>query len=375
MRVLTANQMRQLDAHMIKNNAIPGIVLMENAANGIFEICQTLANKDESVIHVFCGVGNNGGDGFATARILLSNGFSVKVYLVGSVSQLKGDAKTNADFFIQNNQINVIDSDHLDFKFSKHDVIIDALFGIGLSRNIEGVFKSVIAAINDAACPKIAVDVPSGLNADSGAVMGIAVHATHTVTFQRPKPAHFLQPGKSYCGKISIVKIGIEDGFAFDGDVSASSRTLAPLKLEKRNPNSHKGTYGTLGLLVSSKDMPGAGLMCATAALKSGVGLLHLFVPQSKKVMFSTAFPEAIVRTQADFLNEDFPLTAVACGPGLSKDDLAVKLVKKAISDYTSLPKVFDADALNIISEQSDLLTQLNEKTVVTPHPLEFSRL
>ncbi len=375
MRVLRADEMRRLDAHMIEKNVIPGLVLMENAAQGVFSVCKQLADKEESIVHIFCGAGNNGGDGFASARILLTNGYNVKVYLVGSPESLKGDAKTNAQFFIQTKQITLIDSNDFSFNTTKHDIIIDALFGIGLSRTVEGVFKAAITAINAAPCPVVAVDLPSGLNADTGAVMGAAVKATHTVTFQYPKPAHFLQPGKSHCGEISIQNIGIDDGFVFESDMTVASRVLSPLALPKRYANTHKGTYGSLGLVVSSDDMFGAGLMCAKAAFKSGVGLLHLFVPQNKKDMFASAFPEAILHTQDDFLKSDYALTALACGPGLSKSVLAVQLVTKVLIDYQSLPKILDADALTIIAENPALIDVLNKNAVLTPHPKEFSRL
>ncbi len=375
MRVLIADEMRQLDAHMIIKNTIPSLLLMENAAYGVFEVCREIAKPDAGIIHVFCGVGNNGGDGFAAARILIANGYSIQLYLIGSPERLKGDALINAEYFIRSNRITSINSETFSYSFGVHDIIIDAIFGIGLSRDIEGVYKSAISAINCASCPIIAVDIPSGLNADTGAVKGIAVKATYTIAFQYPKPAHFLQPGKSHCGIFKLQKIGIDNGFVFKTDIQVVSRAFSPLYLPKREPHSHKGTYGTLGLIVASDDMYGAGWMCAKAALKSGVGLLHLFVPQSRKDMFASSFPEAVLHTQDDFLNHDYQFSALAIGPGLSKSPTAVQLVNKALSDYSQLPKVLDADALNIIAENRALIDKLTEDNVLTPHPKEFSRL
>ncbi|MBT3318742.1 MAG: NAD(P)H-hydrate dehydratase [Clostridia bacterium] len=377
-KVVSKMAMQSLDNHMIEKMMIPSLLLMENAAFGITSaVCDKFdANIKISVI---CGVGNNGGDGFACARQLKAKGYNVRVYLVGKTQELKGDAKTNADTV---NEYIVEISDANQVNFNDSDIIIDAIFGIGLSREVIGLHADVIENINNSGAYVIACDIASGIEADSGKVLGTAVMADETITFACAKSGHFIFPGRKHTGELSVKEIGILGEFDL-GEMSAYSEGLT---LNRRETNAHKGNFGKLACVVASEGMSGAGIMCAQGALRSGAGITTIGVPSSLQGIFSASVPECMTYALDDkdgALSENcLPgidelmsgKSALASGCGLSQSIGAKKAVEHMIVNY-DIRKVFDADALNIISCNTNVLLSKAGDIVLTPHIVEFARL
>ena len=378
MKVVDKKTMQALDRHMIDNMNIPSLQLMENAALGMTSL---IADKfDTSTnITVVCGAGNNGGDGFAAARQLKEKGYSVKAYLIGKINDLKADAKTNAELFdgntIETEDISVMDIDSC-------GVIIDALFGIGLSRIITGLNAEVIKKINSSRAYKIACDIPSGIDADTGNILGVAVKADETVTFECAKPGHLLFPGRYYTGILTVHEIGD----AGDLDTGQTEAIYEDIFLPGREADSHKGCFGKLACIVGSRGMSGAGMLCARGALKGGAGLTTVGIPYSLQDIYSISVPEcltyALDEDQGALSYKCVPgieelmknKTALAAGCGLSVCSGTKKAIEHLIKNY-DIKKVFDADALNIISQDISLLKDKAGEIVLTPHKGEFARL
>ena len=391
MQVIFSEEMRTLDHLMTKEHGIPSIVLMENAAEGLYRVCSEYATEKNRFV-IMCGVGNNGGDGFALARKLVVEGYHVSIYLLGTISNLRGDAKTNASYFIQNKQVKEIkskhDIEHALLPLNNDDIIIDALFGTGLSRNIEGLFAEAIEQINNSHAKVISVDIPSGVNADTGQIMGCAVKADFTLTFQYPKPGHFIFPGRDLKGHLRVKKIGITKGLKLNKKlrILAYARNSEALSIQTREHNTHKGTYGTLAIVCASKTMTGAGVLAAQSALKGGVGLLNLCVPECTSTLFQSILPQAIVQglpSDGVAFNDRSPaaledimgvMDALVIGPGLTTSSDVLLLVRKALSSF-DIPKVVDANALNLLAKRPDILKNIKGDVVLTPHPKEFMRL
>ncbi|MGE5494642.1 MAG: NAD(P)H-hydrate dehydratase [Burkholderiales bacterium] len=379
--VVTKQMMRDIDAYMIERMRIPSSTLMENAAFGVTEAVTKRFGVETPVI-VVCGAGNNGGDGFAAARQLMAKGYAVEVYLVGEFGELKDDARRNAEFFMDR-LIEITDAASARANLSDlfGCVLIDALFGTGLSRNVTGLFAEVIDLINGSEAYIISCDIPSGIDADTGEILGAAVKADATVTFQYPKRGHFLFPGREHTGKLTVKEIGVSSG-ADTGNI----RAVDSLKLEKRNADSHKGSFGKLAIVAGSQGFSGAAVMCTKAALRSGAGLVTAGVPLGIQPIISAAAPESMTYALSDesgALAEDCldgidslmrSKTAAAIGPGLGTGSGAHKAVYHLLRNY-DIQKVFDADALNCIADDPDVLYYREGDVVLTPHPGEFSRL
>jgi NAD(P)H-hydrate epimerase len=379
--VVTKQMMRDIDSYMIEMMRIPSPTLMENAAFGVTEAVTKTFGKDTPVIAV-CGVGNNGGDGFAAARQLEAKGYVVEVFLIGTAEQLSQDARQNAEFFMDR-LIEITDeaAARANLKSLEGCVVIDALFGTGLSRDITGLFAEVIESVNNSGAYIISCDIPSGIDADTGAVLGTAIRANETVTFQYAKRGHFLFPGREHTGTLTIKEIGVVSGVN-TGNIRAVDR----LKLEKRMTNTHKGSYGKLAVSAGSQGFSGAAVMCTKAALRAGAGLVTAGIPAGLQSIISAGCPEAMTYALCDAegsLGTDCldgldsligGKTAIAVGPGLGTGDGARKAVLYMLRNY-EIKKVFDADALNCISENPDILYFREGDVVLTPHPGEFSRL
>ncbi len=380
--VVTKQKMRDIDAYMINEMRIPSLTLMENAAFGITSAIAGRFGKEVPVIAV-CGTGNNGGDGFAAARQLEAKGYGVSVFLIGSAKDLSADAAQNAAFF-SGRLIEIGDAgkarSHLENLYGC--VVIDALLGTGLSRDVSGLFKSVIDLVNNSGAYIISCDIPSGIDADTGAVLKAAIKANETITFQYAKRGHYLFPGREHTGALTIKEIGVVSGIN-----TGSTRVLTDtLRLEKRKADTHKGSYGKLACVVGSQGFSGAGIMCVKAALRAGAGLITAGIPASLQPIFSAAAPESMTFALSDesgSLSEDClnglnalmkDKTALATGPGISVSAGAKRAAKFMVHNYDII-KVFDADALNAIAEDPDILTGKVGDIVLTPHPGEFARL
>ncbi|MGI5850127.1 MAG: NAD(P)H-hydrate dehydratase [Christensenellales bacterium] len=380
--VVYKKAMQELDAHMIDNLLIPSCILMENAAFGITSAISAKFSKNTKIVAV-CGTGNNGGDGFAAARQLSAKGYDVCVCLVGSKNSLTGDAAANAAFFGERIiEINDEYDARLHFENLCGCVVIDAIFGIGLSRQVTGLYAFVMTLLNSSGAYIIACDIPSGIHSDSGAVLGTAVRANETVTFQCAKPGHFLYPGRDFTGNLIVKEIGVSGNFDL-GDTYAYSDGLY---LQKRGADTHKGSYGKLACVVSSQGFSGAGILCVCGALKAGAGLVTAGIPSCMQPVFSTRVTESMTFALADFsgsLSENClsgldmliqGKTALAAGPGISTGDGVKKAVAHMVQNY-NIKKVFDADALNVIALNPRILENKQGDIILTPHLVEFSRL
>ncbi len=379
--VVLADTMRALDAYMTKERHIPSLLLMENAAFGVTSAVAARFDRGTRVV-ALCGPGNNGGDGFAAARQLKTMGYRVTVLLAGRADALKGHAAVNAAYFgadiieIQNDaDIRVWLSDMRDC------ALIDALLGVGLSRAVEGFYAEIAEAVNRSGAYVVAVDIASGVDADTGAVLGCAIRADETVTFQCAKPGHLLYPGRGLTGRLSVKEIGTAEGFC--GDFMEAPETLA---LPSRRSDTHKGSFGKLAVVAGSQGFSGAAVMCTEAALRSGAGLVTAGLPACLQAAFSPALPEAMTFAldEADGALSERCVpglerlltgkTALACGPGLGTGSGAAAAVRHLVTCY-DIRKVFDADALNLIARDTAMLREKQGDIVLTPHPVEFSRL
>jgi len=395
MRLVSASEMRKIDGLAIDELGIPGTVLMENAARGATRVFLKHFNPSPgSLIVILCGRGNNGGDGYVIAKYLHERGMCVSVAVFCDMSAVSGDALINLEILKRMNiEITEITDDEQWISFSdtiqKVDFMIDGLFGTGLNSPVRGRFKKAIDYANASAKPIMAVDIPSGLNADNGQVMGTAIKADLTVTFGFPKPGMFVFPGADLVGRIALIDIGIPDvinhRLEAKYDLVEPDEFIGLLYDEKKDV--HKGTRGHLLILAGSEGKTGAAALSAIGALRAGSGLVTIGVPKSLNNIFEQKLTEAMtvplpetedkslaIEAKDDILRLLDNKTALAIGPGLSTNPETVNLVCEVLKE-SELPVVLDADALNALSMVPDSLNYLNENIILTPHPGEMGRL
>ncbi|MBW2703729.1 MAG: NAD(P)H-hydrate epimerase [Deltaproteobacteria bacterium] len=281
--VLSADEIRRIDKQSIEEIGIPGCVLMEVAGRAVAETAEALI-VDEGRVLVVCGKGNNGGDGFVAARHLLTHGHEVSCALLGETDALQGDAAQNAQIFTNLGGVITacLDEDAIDsLAFDDLDLVVDALFGIGLSKDVTGLYAQVIDRMNASTAPLIAVDMPSGVSADTGQILGRGLRADVTVTFGAPKRGQLFFPGADLCGDLHVVDIGLPPQ-AFE-DKGLSLWLLAEHDIAEyltlRAPDAHKGDFGHLLVLAGSLNKPGAAGLCVEAGLRGGAGLVTLAAP------------------------------------------------------------------------------------------------
>ncbi|MBQ2773796.1 MAG: NAD(P)H-hydrate dehydratase [Clostridia bacterium] len=376
-KILTASEMKQYDMATIKNGT-PSLVLMERAARAAFEIL--INDFPCRRVLVCCGNGNNGGDGLAMARLLAAHGIPVTVCYLGAFNKngTPDTAAMSEECATQYTQlppeIPVLPAPD----FQGVSVVVDAILGIGISRPLTPEILEVVQAINAARLPVLAIDIPTGIHADSGAVMGGAVVATKTIAIAAKKYGHLLFPGTQLCGEVIIADIGIEID-EVRGRVLEQADLAA---LPPRPRRAHKGTFGRVLVVGGSPNMSGAALLAAKAAYRAGAGLVEIFAPEENRLVYQIALPEAIVTCYND---QNAPqqlkdalarADAIALGMGLSQGDTAKMLVEHTLNTQ-GIPLVIDADALNLIAADMALRTRLylREGAVLTPHPMEMSRL
>lgn len=395
MFVVTPFEMRKIDQRAIEQFGIPGIVLMENAALKVVEVVERvycLKNRDRVIVLV--GAGNNGGDGLAVARHLFFRSIEVEVFLLAPEDAVSGDAKVNLDVAkkLGLSLSLVQDEDdilRLEQRLKSATLVVDAIFGTGLSRPVEGIFAQVIELVNRVAVPVVAVDIPSGINGADGHVMGIAIRASHTVTFGYPKRGHLLYPGRKYRGELHVVPIGLPLDSAQSVGVQAFTLDVneAAGMLKERPAEGHKGTFGRVAVVAGSTGMTGAAYLCAMAALRSGAGLVTLGIPASLNNILENKLTEVMTKPlpdngtgclQEEALDDILDLVrdadVLAIGPGLGKSG-AVFEVLRNILGRTHISIVLDADGLNHISRDINLLKKHLGPVVITPHPGEMARL
>ncbi len=398
-KLLKAERMRALDGRAINEIGIPGAVLMEEAGRGAVRLLDAagwLENLDDEIL-LFAGKGNNGGDAFVVARVLFLAGyFRIKVALLAPGAGLSGDAKINHDAFVNlgGEVLELLDEESwlkLKSTMPSSKLIVDGLLGTGLKSAVRGLYAEVIAAINEFSGPVLALDIPSGLDADSGLPLGDAVRATATATFAFGKPGLFVAPGCEYSGQVEIVDIGIPQNWAVEE--KDSIQLLTADFCRKLLPetavlgNIHKGSRGHLLTFAGSPGKSGAGLLAAGAALHCGCGLSSLALPQTlagqlegrNPALMLLPLPEAapgLIRelSGAELKEICSGKTALAIGPGLGLNEAAAALVKTLLHE-SSLPVVLDADALTLLAENPDIIPKNRPQTILTPHPGEMARL
>jgi hydroxyethylthiazole kinase-like uncharacterized protein yjeF len=374
--LLTTAEMAEAD-RLTMAVGTPGIELMENAGRAVAEAAAAvLAGRPVLVV---AGPGNNGGDGFVAARILAERGHKVRVILVGERGRLKGDAALAASRW--NGPVEAAAPEAV----GGGQVVIDALFGAGLDRPVEGLPRAVIAAMNGAAAPVIAVDLPSGINGTSGAVMGVAVQASHTVTFFRRKRGHLLLPGRLHCGTLSVADIGIPASVldAIRPATFANEPPLWAASFPTPRPEGHKYSRGHAVVVSGGPSFTGAARLAARGALRAGAGLVTIASPRDALAVNAAANLAVMVRSVdgpaelTEFL-ADKRHNAVALGPGGGVGPAMRELVRTALASEAAV--VLDADALTSFAEEEPALVSAIGKragraVVLTPHEGEFSRL
>ncbi|ODM27492.1 bifunctional ADP-dependent (S)-NAD(P)H-hydrate dehydratase/NAD(P)H-hydrate epimerase [Clostridium sp. Bc-iso-3] len=395
MRVVTPTQMREIDTYTIQSIGIPGIVLMENAAirmtDEILKDCGSVVNKN---IFLFAGKGNNGGDAFAIARHLCNKGANTVVFVLAAKEDITGDAQINLDI-LENmgiETVEVVESSKLEdveAKLESADLVVDGIFGTGLKGGIKGLKGDIVKLINKKNIPVIAVDIPSGVDGETGEIAGECIKAYKTVTFGFPKYGHFLHPGCDFVGELTTADISIPSCVAQNFDIKSyiiDEKTVSRL-IPQRTGNSNKGDYGKVLVITGSRGMTGAGCLAGTASLRSGAGLLYLGVPRALYSIYECNLTEAITIPLEDentgFLTEaSIPellgymekMDAVAIGPGLSTKE-GVEVVVFSVVENCKVPLVVDADGLNLIAKDLSVLNKSKVPMVLTPHPGEMARL
>jgi len=389
MLVTTAAEMRALDRWTIEHGT-PGHVLMERAGAGAVRVLRRHWPRLKGPVVLVCGRGNNGGDGFVMARLLKAAGVRVSVWLVGTRGAVVGDAARMLGRWRGTTREIAGDADvaALRAALAEARLVVDALLGTGLNAPVTGLAAAVVEAINAAPAPVLAVDVPSGLSADSGRPLGVAVQAAVTATFGLAKIGQCLHPGVDLCGRLEVVDIGIpaEAVAAVDPRVTLLDDAGAGALLPPRAPESHKGTNGNLLVVAGSRGKLGAGLLAAAAAVRSGAGLTTLAVPAALQPLAEARVPEVMTAELPDGTDGGAALgdgralgtllahrSVVVCGPGLGLTDDTRALVARLLAT-AQVPVVLDADALNAVAGTPHL-RDARAPLVVTPHPGEMGRL
>ncbi|MEN6349613.1 MAG: NAD(P)H-hydrate dehydratase [Syntrophomonas sp.] len=395
MKLLKAREMKEIDQKASSEYGIPSIVLMENAGIRTVEaIEEILGDCRGKNIVILAGKGNNGGDGLVVARHLLNAGARVDTFLMGKETEITPDSKTNytilrrmkGDIFpLQSEE----DLDKLMLSLLTCDLVADAIYGIGFKGSLNEFESRIAAMINWSKAPVVAVDIPSGVEADSGKVNGVAIKATHTVTFALPKIGLIIEPGKNYAGSLSVADISIPLPLLEDSGLKNNlvTETLVKPLVKARQPESHKGTYGHALIIGGSSGLSGAVIMSATAALRTGAGLVTAAVPQSLLPVIESSTMEVMTVPLAETNQKAIAVEALpaienlmgiasvcAIGPGMSGYSDAYSILRFVL-ERSGVPVVIDADGLNALNSDLGILKNRQVPLVLTPHPGEMARL
>lgn len=392
MKIVTSQQMRELDRLTIEHHGTPGLTLMENAGRGVVDALNRAARfVSGRRVAVVCGKGNNGGDGLVAGRLLREQNWDVGMFLLASPESYEKDAAVNFGRYRDAGGTHTVVTDlsHFTLRLRESDWIIDAIFGTGFRGAATGRAADLIAAINDAGRPVLSVDVPSGIDSDTGSVPGPAVRATLTVTLGLPKRGLVLFPGAEFAGRLEVVDIGIPSPFIDELQTDLElleSRELAR-SLPARRTDAHKGSFGHVAVLAGSLGKSGAASLAGLAALRIGAGLVTVAMPRSLEGTQPDRRPELMTLPLAETADQTLSTTAfqpflkflegktAACiGPGLSTHPETVQFVRDLIVALP-VPAVVDADGLNALAGAAGLLKKARAPMVLTPHPGEMARL
>ncbi len=394
MKVVTAAEMKVLDERASSRYKIPSLLLMENAARGMVDaIEESYGAVKGKQVSILAGRGNNGGDGLAAARHLRMRGALVGVYLFSPEALVRGDAKIFLEIWQECGGALRVEGaftlEQLATDLSKSDLVMDAFLGTGLSKAITGRYPEIFEVINRCAKTVIACDIPSGVSADTGEILGTAIKADATMTMAMPKRGHFMQAGLSHCGTLHVIDIGFPEALIEESGLNVSLITPHSLKglLRPRIKGVHKGTMGHLLVLAGSSGKAGAAQMTTLSALRVGTGLVSTALPKSIEKGFSYHTMEAMtlplpetksgsiaMRAEKQLIEAAAGKTALAFGPGLSQHPDSQHLVLKLISSV-SVPIVIDADGINAVAVELATLKKKRGPLVLTPHPGEMGRL
>lgn len=387
MKILSAEELRLWDQYTIQHEPVTSIQLMERAAKRCVEwLLQEY--PDAPSFGIFCGKGNNGGDGLAIARMLMQKGYNVSVYILEFGHKGTEDFQANLALLnkLPQHDIHFIQSSANFHDFSPGQIVIDALYGSGLNRKLEGVTAELVQHINSSGRQVVSIDIPSGLFVDRSSKNNITIRARHTLSFQCYKPAFLFAENAEVIGEIYILDIDLHPGFFKDvpGPFELIDRDIIRTIYRPRNDFSHKGDFGHSLLIAGSYGKVGAAVLSARACLRSGTGLLTCHIPSCGYAIMQMAVPEAMVITDpaADIntsvdktVHEDITkFDAIGIGPGIGTAT-ETKMALRDLFDHYRSPLVLDADALNIISTQKDLFRLIPIGSLLTPHPKEFERL
>jgi len=394
MKVVTSQQIREIDRKAIEENNLSGLILMENAGLRIFQSLKNIypdLRLKKTII--FTGSGNNGGDGFVVARHLYNYGVKVKVFLLAPFNKIKGEAEENLNI-ITKMRVELIKTEttkleEIQRAIQNSDLIIDAILGTGLQGKVTGLKAKIIDLINIANKEVVAIDVPSGLDTDTGKIEGPCIKAAHTVTLALPKIGLLIFPGASYAGKVTVEDIGIPSYLLKNNKIKTNMVTKEIVKqlIPFRATYSHKGSFGKVLILAGSVGMTGAAYLSSEAAMRSGAGIVVLGTPRSLNSIMEVKLTEVITlplaETEKQSLGEEAEETisklmknysVLGIGPGISRQAETQRLVRKVI-EKSNIPLVVDADAIYALSEDLAILEKTKTPLVITPHPGEMAKL
>ncbi|MCX8035669.1 MAG: NAD(P)H-hydrate dehydratase [Candidatus Sumerlaeia bacterium] len=388
MKIVTAEQMRRIDRITIEERGIPGVQLMEKAGQAVADaVCERFSPDSVAVV---TGKGNNAGDGFVVARILHQRRIHVVVFLMADPEELRGDAKTMFEALPATvPRVRIEDVRRLADALPRFDLIVDAILGTGIQGPVKGLFGEAIEAINATGLPVVSVDIPSGLIAEGGPILGPVIRAAHTVTMGLPKLGMLVQPGIAYTGTVSVADLDFPADLLNDPNIHLNHLTgkmIAGL-LPPRPADGHKGTFGSVLIIGGSPGMTGAPVMAARAAMRSGVGLVFCAVTEALQGQIAARLLEELTLETPSSDKSRFDLSslpsllghisrmeAVALGPGIGRAEPTEMFVRRAV-ETIPVPLVVDADALNALAGHLEAVRQRKAATVLTPHPGEMSRL
>lgn len=383
MKILSAEEIRLWDQYTIRHEPVSSIDLMERAAGKCVDWLEENGYV-ENPFSVFCGKGNNGGDGLAIARLLAVKKYPVTVHILEFGHKGTEDFQINLAKLHQYPEVDIrfIQTEENFHPFNRNEIIIDALFGSGLNRGIEGVTAGLIDHINASGCEIISIDMPSGLFVDRSSLGNTIIKADHTLSFQTYKAAFLFPENAEYTGEIHLLDIGLHNDFynSVHSPYELTDDTIIHSIHRPRKRFSHKGNFGHALLIAGSYGKIGAAVLSAKACLRSGVGLLSCHVPNCGYGILQTTIPEAMLMTDFNSsiitkIDDDLAkYEAIGIGPGIGTAS-ETKMMLREVFDAYRHPVILDADSLNIISTQKDLLKLIPPGSILTPHPKEFERL
>ncbi len=381
MKLFKTTQISKIDKYTIENEPISSLDLMERASKKLSSYFTKYFTKEQAFCFV-CGFGNNGGDGLAVARILFQKGYNVRVLLFAEAGKQSPDNQVNHQRCVELGIELSQSTNVLDFNFNQNEIIVDALFGSGLNRSLEGDVVPIIKKINKSGNKVIAIDVPSGLMGEDNTqnIIENIIKANKTLTLEFPKLAFFFPENESFTGKFEIIPIYLHDEIkkTEPSPYFFLDKLLVKQFLKERFKFAEKRAFGHGLLYAGNVGKMGAAVLASKAAMRSGAGLITALIPEGSSSILQTAVPEVMIKEYKksfDFLNEEFKFfTATATGPGIGLNENSLNSLKSIIQ-FAKIPLIMDADGITILSQNKSLLCKLPENTIITPHLREFDRL